>query len=286
MEYKSHIWSEEEALRFYNTVLGPMLPDESDFFCVAARKKYMTDEEKKTIKMGDTCMMGKTVIKEYSERVFLSKLHQIDSSLDWFVDLEGNYLPRTCMCFYINVNRTSVPKAVLDFKKELAEYDFEFSMASLKKTSDLQATRKLAGIHNRILKAFQDPRNCDDKWMDVDMDMDKSVGPVEITGFLRGLEKLDGNRSALNEIPVVETQGGYHVLISRDKLRLANREISKMYDGTDIKKHVLTMQRFVDVLRTFCAEKGVEVKEISINQNKMVPLPGTLQNGFRVRMHV
>lgn len=278
--YESHIWSEEEALKFYNTVLRQLKPDEADFFCVAARKKYMPPASAAACRLGDTCMMGKTVLKKHNGRKFLSKLHQLDASLDWFLPLDDTPLPRSCMCIYMNLNHTSVPKAVLDFKKELAEYDFEFSMATLRNTSDAQAVGKLAGIHNRLLKAFQDPKNRVDEWTDIDMDIAKTVDAAALRQVVYGLEK---SRFLL---PVIETQGGYHVLISRSEISAVNKALAFLYSGNEMKRHALTVERILNALRAHCQACGTEVKEISINQNRMVPLPGTMQNGFPVRMHI
>lgn len=280
MTYESNIWSEDEALRFYDTVLKDLKPDEADFFCVAARKKYMVPAYAAECRLGDTCMMGKTILKEHDGKRFLSKLHQLDASLDWFLSLNDTPLPRSCMCIYMNINHTSVPKAVLDFKKELAEYDFEFSSAALRGSSDLQASRKLAGIHNRMLKAFQDPKNRVDEWTDIDMDVGKTVSPHDLMRAVRDLE------NAAWTLPVVETQGGYHVLVSKTEISKTNKALSAMYSGTEMKSHALSVERILNALRAYCGTAGVKVKEITVNQNRMVPLPGTMQNGFEVRMHM
>ena len=280
------IWSEAEALTFYHMVLGKTEPGQAEFFCAAARKKYMTEEQKKTIKLGDTCMMGKNIIKDHDPDRFLAKLHQLDASLDWFEDLHGNYLPRSCICMYMNLNHSILPKVILDFKKELAECEFEYHMALLRNTSDMQAAEKLAGIHNRLLKAYQDPKNCTDDWIDIDMDMEKhQTSALEIQDFVSNLETVDGIPIA-GIGPVIETQGGYHVLINKDTLSFINRRVSELYSGPEIKKHVLTARRISETLMTFCINQGSVVKEISVNQNRMVPIPGTIQNGFEVKMHI
>lgn len=283
MEYRSSIWSDEEALKFYRRVLVDLSPDESDFFCIAARKKYMSPEQRAATKMGDTCMMAKTILKSHDESKFINKIHQVDAGLDWYTARNGSRLERSCMVFYMNVNHTSVPKAVKDFKHELAEYDYEFSMASLKSNSE-SASRKLAGIHNRILKAFQDPKNQVANATDFDLDVDKhTISPYTIENAIKGIESIDG-MPAIDNFNIIETQGGYHVLIARSALSNANKAMSEIYNNTEIKKHIVTNERVVSILTKVCHVYGDCVNEISVNQNGMVPLPGTLQNGFEVKM--
>ena len=277
-QYESHIWSEEEILKFYENVLIGLKPDESDFFCVAARKKYMTQEEREATRMGDTCMMCKTVVKEHHPKKFLAKVHQADATMDWYTALNGTILPRSCMVIYINVNHTSVPKAVRDFKHELAEYDYEFSCAAAKENED-NASRKLAGIHNRMLKSFQDPKNQKGDWIDFDLDVDKTKIKVEdIYNIFRNISSLFGT------VPIIETQGGYHALLSKFSIKMINKYVSTVYSGEDIRKNVVTSERILKALRENLDKDSV--KEIDVNQNSMVPLPGTLQNGFEVKLHL
>ena len=281
--YNSHVWSEEEIKKFYENVLVDLKPNESDFFCIAARKKYMTPEEREATRMGDTCMMSKIIVKEHDVRKFLSKVHQTDAGMDWYTALNGNILPRSCMVFYINVNHTSVPKAVKDFKHELAEYEYEIVCASAKENAD-NAARKLGGIHNRMLKSFQDPKNQNSEWVDIDLDVDKTkVSMKDIYEIIRDLEPHKVS-SLFGAVPIVETQGGYHILISKQVTKTINKFVARVYEYREIQSHVMTPGRVLQRLKNVLDESAV--KEITINQNNMVPLPGTLQNGFEVKLHL
>ena len=57
---------------------------------------------------------------------------------------------------------------------------------------------------------------------------------------------------------------------------------SGLYTKKEMKDHVLTPERVLTEIRMLLAD--VDSKEIVINPNKMVPIPGTLQGGFKVRM--
>jgi hypothetical protein len=64
---------------------------------------------------------------------------------------------------------------------------------------------------------------------------------------------------------IVETRGGYHVLIKRDTLKNSGLKLHDEIGGISTS------------LRTISA-----AGEIIINKNEMIPTPGTLQGGFPV----
>ena len=280
-EYESNIWSEKEALRFYKKVIGNNGVAEADFICLAARKKYMSEEERKKSNLGDTCMMGKTILKEYNEAKFLSVLHRLDAQLDWFSDLRGTLIPRSCFAFYMNINHTLVPKAVANLKKELADYDLEIACAVAKGGKTDQASANFKNVENRLKKSFQNPLNQIDRWTDIDMDIEKKISGNDIVECLRNMESGVDVSTA---VVIIETRGGYHVLVNKKTVSAINSEISKMVPRNEMKDHVITIPRLVGTLKALCAEKNVEAKEITENQNRMVPVPGTNQGGFKVRI--
>ena len=73
------IYDENQVKKFYREILGKpkMGPFDTDFFCVAARKKYMTQEDKERTKLGDTTLLEKTPLREYDEDIFYHKLPYI-----------------------------------------------------------------------------------------------------------------------------------------------------------------------------------------------------------------
>ena len=116
----SLIWNEKQILDFYDRIYpweSDGDPFHTEFFCLAARKKYMTEEQKKSINLGDTCMMFKTIIKEHNPKKFYSKVLQADACSAFFLDKDDNFIPQDCMVYYININRTNVLKAIKEFKK-------------------------------------------------------------------------------------------------------------------------------------------------------------------------
>ena len=138
----SLIYDESQVRNFYREVIAkvPAGPFDADFFCVAARKKYMSEAEREATRLGDTCMMEKTICREIDENIFIHKLQKVDACLDHLYSHNGAVIPRSCMVFYMNVNHTSMINALKDFKMDVATmeaelYDVFLKNGSLKKYS-------------------------------------------------------------------------------------------------------------------------------------------------------
>lgn len=269
------IYSEEQALKFYDTFFKDTDPFHVDFFCLAARKKYMSEEEKKSINLGDTCMMFKTILKEHDEKKFLSKIHQADACADYFTDRDGNYIPKHCIAYYMNINRTNVLSAIREFKHLLTDWDYDIgtmlNFNSDEKTRNIG--KQLKTIQNNLLKSFQDPKNTEGDWLDIDCD----VGTEHDFGKIK--QKLVEFLNTDN-VWVILTQGGCHVLVSKKSISEYNKALSVVTDRKNMRDKVMTINKIVGFLQG----NFDEYKEIKLNQNGAIPLPGTYQNGFPVSL--
>ena len=281
--YDSLIWSEKQLLEFYNTFFSEPSPFKTDFFCLAARKKYMTEEERKRINLGDTCMMFKTILKDYDSKKFLSKIHQADASASFFTDRDGNYIPRHCITFYMNLDGTDVLKATKMFKDLLNEWDYDLATTVLFNNVEKRENlgRQLKTVQNNLLKSFQDPKNVEGDWIDIDCDL----GPVGEKLSIKYKEKLSEYFGTPSAVYIINTHGGIHIVFSRKAVSAFNKSISQVYSKEEMKNHVMTPDRILSFVREMISKDFSEenVKEIKFNQNLAVPLPGTLQNGFPVR---
>lgn len=290
----TNIWSEEETLRFYDGVLAGCGPNETDFLCIAARKKYMTGEQKASIRTGNTCMMGKTILKEHDRAKFLSVLHRLDAQMDWFTDLDGRYIPRSCMVFYMNVNHTDVLKAVKEFKKLIVDWDYDLAAAVTQNNIGTQ----MKTIQNNLLKSFQDPKNQTKGWTDIDCDI-PDVPLTMVCEFKRRLKKLFWQTdqdtvsrvpsfvpSGLEPLEVVITHGGFHVLVRQSSISEHNRLAAAAVEQKIlIPTVIMSPERLVGEIGSLLFTNGFEgAKEIKVNRNAAVPLPGTIQGGFEVHM--
>lgn len=289
----SLIYDEAQVIEFYKEILGKpkMDPFDADFFCVAARKKYMTQEEKEKTRLGDTTLLEKTPLREYNEEIFLHKLQKVDSCLDYLYSHSGANIPRSCMVFYMNVNHTNMINALKNLKIDIATMEGELYDVFMKKGSQENIGNKLKRLDNLTLKAYQDPKNVSKRfWIDIDMDIS--------TDLISGdeVKKALDEGLAKKEVPdfkirypysIIQTRGGYHILVNTDMISLHNNawaDYVKTHNGHNFKERIRSIKDFLDALENLVKSKGLEAKEIKINQNAMVPIPGTLQGGFEVKM--
>lgn len=281
-EYDSLIWSEEQLFKFYDIFFSEPSPFKTDFFCLAARKKYMTEEEKRNTNLGDTCMMFKTILKNYDQKKFFSKIQQADASASFFTDRDGNYIPRHCITFYMNLNGTNVLKATKEFKDLLNLWDYDLATTVLFNNTEKKENlgRQLKTIQNNLLKSFQDPKNTEGKWIDIDCDL----GPIDVPVIEKYKETLLDFFGA-TDVYIIHTHGGCHIVFSKEMISAYNKSISEVYAPREVKNHVMTPDKILSFIRKMILEDFSEeiVKEVKFNQNLAVPVPGTLQGGFPVR---
>lgn len=306
---KTLIYDENEVKRFYDEVIsvpGVRGYFDTDFFCVAARKKYMTEEERQATRLGDTVMMEKTVLKKEDFEVFSNKLHKVDAGLDWLTSNNGTKIPRECMVFYMNVNHTNMVDALKSFKIDMSVLENELLDCLVKEGSLENISYKIKSLNNVLLKAYQNPSNMSKRnWVDIDLD----VSPENISGedIKVCLDKMLSSHYRYEELKkpeeavvnneviktfaykVINTRGGYHILVSSPSLSYYNSNYSKQMQlegGNFDKKNILSVESFTTALNEMLVDKGIEAKELKINQNAMVPIPGTLQGGVPVKIIV
>lgn len=295
----SSIWSKNEIIKFYDNVISCDRSDRPlnavDFFCVAARKKYMTEEQKKFTNLGDTCMMQKTVLKESDFVKFYSKIQQVDATLDYMLDRDSNYLPRSCMTFYMNVNHTDIFKSIKQFKHLLADWDYDmYSFAngtSAKKAKEI--SKQFKTIQNNLLKSFQDPINNMKGWIDIDCDIDiaeedsykkeRCAKLVKETLSQIFRDKADSNNIILPYI--IETHGGIHILVHSSSISMYNKYLSKIFTGKQLANNVMKVETIIKDVESILQSNDVSIKELKVNQNAAVPIPGTLQGEFKVKIY-
>ena len=281
LEYESLIWSEEQLAKFYEIFCSEPSPYHTDFFCLAARKKYMTETQKKEINLGDTCMMFKTILKDYDVKKFISKVKQADAAASFFTDRDGNYIPRSCYTFYMNVNKTNVLKAVKDFKDQLNLWDYDLATTILfnNTTKKENIGKQIKTVQNSLLKSFQDPKNVEGPWLHIDCD----VGEVS-EEFVIELKKTMVGYLSGSDVYILRTHGGVHIIFSKELISSYNKHVAEVCSKEEMKDRVRTPEKILgfvqSVFKTFFPLE--DIKEIKYNQNMAVPLAGTIVDGVPI----
>ena len=287
----SQIVNSGEVHRFFEKILaGDWGPFETGFFCVAARKKYMSQEEREATQLGDTCMMEKTVLKRGDFQEFWLKLQKADAGLSFHSSHNGTLIPPHCMVFYININKTDMLSAIKDFKSDLLDMENELWDVLVKRGSQEGIGAKIRGINNKLLKAYQNPKNNIKGWLDIDIDLSQGAKESE---YLRSFEQvlptvMKNVHFEPDTYHIIRTQGGYHVLIKTSWIKTFNADYASACQAN---KTPINKETFIDPMKVIA--KLTEVykfwfnenpEEIKLNQNAMIPIPGTLQGGKEVRM--
>lgn len=272
----SLVYDLDMATSFYKDVVQsvPFSEFDTDFFCIAARKKYLSESQRELIKLGDTSLLEKVILKTGTADEFRHKLLKYDSSADHMYSFSGDLIPRECMCFYLNLNHGNIIKIMQMFKQDLVSFETElFNVLTGNHHKD-PIGKKLKGLDTLLLKSYQNPSNSSKKtWVDIDIDS-KDSSPEEINQIMVGLGFEPGSYC------IVITRGGYHLICDTRFMKKYNSALNM--DPNELKNKVLSIDKVILALRSYFTSKEYSFKEIMINQNLMVPIPGTIQGGFHV----
>ena len=262
-EYHSFIHDVEELKYFYDNILQPLEKNEIYFLSLSARNKYLSTEEREELGLGRTEMFERTIIRERTWEKFLKKVRSYERNKESFLTKKGFAIPSKCITIYFNVNPSNVLKAYNEFSKTMNDYFMELGMNASKGGDIDNISDRIKKMDVLLMNCFQ--KNAGTKhYIDIDFDIPKTeIRIVEL--FLNDVK----SRNPETKYFVIDTKSGFHVLLERNSIRYNfNESIGK------------AMQYAVDL--------GLDEKddhfEIVNNKNLMIPLPGTLQGGYPVRV--
>jgi hypothetical protein len=253
METYKIIWSLEEMQKFYN-ILPELTHDEGRLVSLSARKKYLTDEQKEKYNLNRAEMFARSIIRQNDFKKFSQIIKRYECNVEGYTTKSGLPYPQNALVCYMNVNPSAMLRAYSEFSKNVGLYQYELIASLLKKDKkqdDLMV--KLRKLDVGFLNAIQRAKS-KRQFLDIDFDIDKEKELHLLEEFIEYLNEKEITYY------VIETHGGYHVLLKKDTIGKNN---------------------FYDRLKplNFHAEK-----EIILNQNGMIPVPGTLHGLFEVKI--
>lgn len=279
-DYYSFIYDVEELKFFYENILPP-LSNKSDvyFVSLSARNKYLTDEERRSLELGRTEMFSKNIIRKREWPRFLRTIRKFECHKEGYTTKNGNSIPEKCIVCYININPSNTLQAISNFKKVLSEYEVELASIALNgRTNSNNIAERLNKLDNSLMTAYQQSRG-EKVWIDIDIDTKEGE-----------LYKNEAVKKFLNDKGIktyywVDTKSGYHLLIKRSELKFNPFIICKaLYDQLSL-FYYDSYYNNSNIPMTYpeCEIKAYSI-EICINKNEMIPLPGTLQGGYPVKV--
>lgn len=266
----------DEVKKFFDEVVPPLTNSEMYFVSLSARNKYLTEEERRELALGRTEMFERRVIRERSFERFLRTLRKFETNDGSYLTKNGSNIPNKSIIVYFNINPTDVLKAYKEFNQVMNEYMYELAhcAAEGRKTDDIM--KRIRKQDTLLMNCFQKNRGTK-HYLDVDFDVPKDYFDAVVKPF------IDELRENGVKVVVIDTRGGYHILLKRDTIKFnfndviykANEKFALEYmKRNDVK---LGENGYIDLPK----ETG---HEIILNKNAMVPVPGTLQGGYPVRI--
>jgi hypothetical protein len=248
------VYDEAQVLKFYETVLPRLKKDEVYFVSLSARNKYLTAEERELYNLGRTEMYGKTIIHEDTPEAFLRHIYRFECNERGYTTRNGQTIPSKCTVCYVNIHPSSVVKAIAQFQKLLTECMTESMAICVDNRDTSNFVDRIVGLNNNLM-AFYQQASGTKRWMDFDLDMEKDEEFRKAVDFsLRVVMHV-------TDFVWIDTKSGYHLLV-------------------DCKQYSNDPNKLVEYMHKVARQ----YTEIKFNSNSMVPLPGTTQSNYPVRI--
>ncbi|WP_372370544.1 hypothetical protein [Candidatus Uabimicrobium sp. HlEnr_7] len=239
------IHCEQQLKQFCQQILPPLEKDEVIVLFLKARKKYASE-------LSSDKLLQRRVIKNY--KLFMPKLKQFNCQIGSYQDNDEKNIPQNACVIYCTVNPCSTLTATKNLISLYSEYLF-----NLVKKPDQWSN--ILRIYSTTANKIQSSR-ARKYYIDIDFDVvDKTLGKKYVQRFLDVISEVHHH--------IIETRGGYHILLLRSSL---TPEIGrKMHQKT----HILDSEGKKELGDKF---------EVIINPETTIPVPGTKQGGFAVRI--
>ena len=259
------IHDEEQVRQFYRECLPRLKPTEVYFISMAARNKYLDDAERERYNLGRTEMYAKTIIRHDTEDEFVKHIRRLECDERGYTTRTGEPIPQKCMVCYANIDPSSTPKALQSFMQVVNEYYTEAMAIVTGNNNGDNFVDRLNKIDNNLLSCYQQA-HAKGKWIDIDIDLsEEKTVTTQMNVILTIKCTLVG--LGIDNYKIVATRSGYHVLVGVEEIKFNPVKI-------------------LDALKVEMLAEHIGFKEIEINKNRMIPVPGTLQAGYPVRFVV
>lgn len=221
---KYKIIYDEQLVQDFLNLLPKENEDEIYYLSLFARKKYCPE----LIWSNDKTQLKRLTSKK---KDIIKKIKQLEIEYGLY-DLNGRIVPQESLVMYIHPNPRSQLKAARHLMRKLTDIICDNS--------------KGFNIHQESLSSLQ---HCKSKGYFIDFDFDMSKDLFNMDTMIYPYI----NREATK---IVETRGGYHVLVEVDKV---TQEYKKSF------------------------YKNLSVAS-DVSGDCMIPIPGTIQGGFKVKI--
>lgn len=250
----SLIYSQQELEKFIN-ILPQLEKDELWFVSLSCRNKYLNEQEREFYHLSRTEMFAREFIFETKMENFLYVLDMLDKQLLYRRTKSNQLFPEKAMIVYFNLNPSSGLQAYFEFQKEMNKEVAELM-------NGLEQKHNVDNMYGRfkkcmsVLKSKYQTAQSRRLFLDVDFDT-KDFSYVQ--------EYLDFCISNKIKFFIVDTKNGFHVCIDKSSIKC-------------------NMYELITQLDKKIKQETEGTKEIILNKNLMIPLPGSIQAGHEVKI--
>ena len=257
------IHDENEVKKFFDLILPSYWETyETAFISIAARKKYLPEGTNTNLGKRPQ-MLDRDIIKTRDFNRYLAGLYRFTEEKG-YTDAEGVSVPDEAKVFYANIYLSDSIAAYETMKSKMAEIDREIMSHAITGHNDI--THALGNIRNLHGLWYTIIQNTYSRklWIDYDIDIREEYNKEKLAKDV--LDEIDAFAGNIVKKHAVITHGGTHILLAAANNGTA---FSKEFNPETLLKYL--QSSFDD-----------KTKEIIINRNGMIPLPGTMQGGFPV----
>lgn len=263
-DYYHIVHDEQQIRKFYNECMPALETGQVYFLSLSARNKYLTAEERKECDLGRTEMFEKTLIHYNGEDEFVKHIYRYECNTRGFTSRTGKSIPEKCLVCYVNLDPSSVARAMIDFQNVWNDYVQESLNLTMKGGDKDNFSKRLNKIDKNLFACYQQA-HVRGSWVDVDIDLvEKKEDNVELDKSAI-VSALNEYKYDFPDYKIISTRSGYHVLVSTKGLICDPDLIAKCLE-----------EKLLSI--------GTPCKEAVVNRNRMVPVPGTYQAGYPIKM--
>jgi len=246
----------KEELEYFLSFIPETQKDDILLMSLSCRNKYLTQEERAEYQLSRLEMFERQLLTDKKLETFEYNLKKMYYSLQYRTTKNGKLYPPHATMVYFSLNPTSSIEAYFSFEKVMNE-EVKLYINALRNNHSKEVYYQRFNKSYDILKSEFHKHSKAKNFVDADFDT-KDFSYVE--RFLKYLKEKG------TKYFVIETKSGYHVVLNRQTID---------------KKNMF----YVELGKLNCLLKREDsTKEIIMNNNGMVPLCGTNQAGFEVKV--
>lgn len=242
MEKNYMIIVDEIELDEFIDFLPELKEDEAYYISLMARSKYLKGTKYESTLKGDRSKLKRAIVTD--KKRIKQKIRQMEIAVGAYGDDKGNSIPQESLALYIKVNPRNLKVASKNLSKSIIDALYE---------------GKFINPHTESLKAIQNSKK-DRRYLEYDFDLDKTL--ISAEGLKDEIVGATGLSS--DYFVIVETRGGYHVLVNT--LKMKGLKFNWMIPFTELWKKYST--------------------DVENGGDQMIPVPGSYQGGFVPRLFV